>query len=606
VDERAEVAEFRHARKPVPDPLILQVDANLARADLELIEGGTTTLSENPPGRPGDEHPPADDPWRRPADDPTAPPPPGPPSYEPPSYGTPSGPPSYEPPSYGPPSYGAPSYGTPPGSVPQASGPPENAPPSGPPGSVPPTYGQPGTPPTYGQPGTPPTYGQPGYGQPGYGQTGGDQPGYGQPASGQPTYGQPGYGQPGSDQPGYGQPSPGQPASGQPGYGQPGSDQPGYGQPAYGQPGTPPPYGQPGYGQPADPYGQPGYGKSGDVPPGYGQPGYGQPGYGQPGYGQPGYGQPGYGQPGYGQPGYGQPGYGQPGYGQPGYGQPGYGAPGPGQQFYAGPDDPLVSANFGGWWSRSLALLTACWRPMAMIQLIWALPLVLSATAANLLTVGGETVTTTSTDFDAGEVLLPLLVIFAVALVAILLSLVTQLATIQVLVQRATGQPFSIGEALMTGLRRAPAMLGWGFLAGLTILVGLVFCILPGIYLILVLSVLPVIILLERGNGIGRAFQLFHADFGSAIGRIATVIGIMLVVAVIDNVFSSALITTGGLNSDDIGIGIAIVAAVITTAFSIIQTIVVSPMILTAYADMRARHEPFSTAYLVQNGHPSQ
>jgi hypothetical protein len=237
-----------------------------------------------------------------------------------------------------------------------------------------------------------------------------------------------------------------------------------------------------------------------------------------------------------------------------------------------------------------------------MIQLIWALPLVLGGVASNLLTLGGETVTTTSADFEVSEVLIPLLIIFAVVLVAILLSLITQLATIQVLVQRATGQPFSIGDALLTGLRRAPAMIGWGLLAGLTILVGLVFCILPGIYLALVLSVLPVIVLLERGNGIGRAFQLFHADFGSAIGRIATVIGIMLAVALIDNVFTSAFVNTGNLDADGIGIGIAVVVALISAALSIVQTIVVSPLLLTAYADMRARHEPFSTAYLMPAG----
>ncbi len=394
-----------------------------------------------------------------------------------------------------------------------------------------------------------------------------------------PPYGQPGYGQPG-----YGQPHPGQPGYGQPSPGQPGYGQPGPGQPDYGQPG----------------YGQPGYG-----PPGYGQPGPGQPSYGQPGYGQPGYGQPGYGQPGYGKsddvpPPYGQPGYGQPGYGQPGYGQPGPGAPG--QQFYAGPDDPLVSPNFGGWWNRSLALLSACWRPMAMIQLIWALPLILGGVATNLLSSGADTVTTTtdSIDFQA-DLLVPLLIVFTVVLIAVLLSLVTQLATIQVVVQHATGQRVSVREALLTGLRRAPAMIGWGLLAGLMILVGLLFCILPGIYLILVLSVLSVVVLLERGNAIGRTFQLFHADFGSAIGRIATVIGIILAITVVDNIITTSLLTAGDLGNDSVNVGFAILGAVISAVFTIVSTIVISPMLLTAYADMRARHEPFSTAYLVPN-----
>ncbi len=330
----------------------------------------------------------------------------------------------------------------------------------------------------------------------------------------------------------------------------------------------PPTYGSPAYGQPG--YDQPGYGRSGDVPPPYGQPGYGQPGYGPAGYGPP----------------------------------PGYGAPS--QQFYAGPDDPLVSPDYGGWWNRSIALLSACWRPMGIIQLIWALPLVLASVATNLISMGGgETVTTTSDSFDAAEVIVPLLVVFVVAGVAILLSLVTQLATLQIVVQRATGQPFSVGEALLTGLRRAPAMIGWGLLAGLAILVGLICCILPGIYVILVLTVLSAIVLLERGNAVSRSFQLFHADFGSAIGRVATIVGIMLAFSLIDGVFSNALISAD-LGADSINVGVAVGAAIISTIFSIISTIVVAPLVLTAYADMRARHEPFSTAYLVPNGQPGQ
>ncbi|WP_433828621.1 hypothetical protein ACQP2E_04575 [Actinoplanes sp. CA-015351] len=62
--------------------------------------------------------------------------------------------------------------------------------------------------------------------------------------------------------------------------------------------------------------------------------------------------------------------------------------------------------------------------------------------------------------------------------------------------------------------------------------------------------------LVQRGAGIGRCFQLFHADFGASIARVATVYGIAL--------------------------------GVVGTAF-----------LVTTYADMRARRESFSTAYLM-------
>ncbi|MEV6602468.1 hypothetical protein AB0M36_37305 [Actinoplanes sp. NPDC051346] len=273
---------------------------------------------------------------------------------------------------------------------------------------------------------------------------------------------------------------------------------------------------------------------------------------------------------------------------------PGYGAaPQPG--WYASPDDPLVSPNFGGWWTRAFALLSAAWRPMAVVQLFWALPLVLLDVFIILAPV--ETETGTNGEFTGG-LLVALLISLGTDLVAMLLSFVTLLATVQILVQRATDQPVSVREALMTGLRRAPAMLGWGLLSGLLIMVGLLFCILPGLYVALAMSVLPVVVLLERGNGIGRAFELFHANFGAAIGRVATTAGVMLAFTLAGGALVLGLQPTDALSGDDVTVGVALTTAIISTTVSIISNVVVSPLLLTAYADMRARHEPFSTAYL--------
>jgi hypothetical protein len=41
-----------------------------------------------------------------------------------------------------------------------------------------------------------------------------------------------------------------------------------------------------------------------------------------------------------------------------------------------------------------------------------------------------------------------------------------------------------------------------------------------------------------------------------------------------------------------------VASTLVRIAFGLGSSIVVTPMVLTAYADMRARHEPFSTAYL--------
>ncbi|GAB2597850.1 hypothetical protein Aab01nite_73580 [Paractinoplanes abujensis] len=424
--------------------------------------------------------------------------------------------------------------------------------------------------------GTPPSSGPAGPPPPPYAPSGDSEPTAATPPPGQDPW--EGYTDPNQT------PPPGHDAPGAPGSGPAAPGGPGYGAPPPGTPGhgTPPP-GTPGYGTP--PPGTPGYGTPPPGTPGYGTPPPGTPGYGPPPYGNGGYGTPGYGAPGYGPP----PGYDPNTY--PYGAQPAYGLP---SGYYAGPDDPLVSPDFAGWFRRSFTLLSAVWQPMTLVQLVWAVPLLAIGVVAALITPDASVITDPQ-DVSFDDFLEPLLIILPFTLAAVVLSMVSQLATLDILVQRATGRPVSVGTALKNGLRRFFPLLGWQILAGLIILVGLLFCILPGLYFAVVLTVLTPIILLERGEGISRAFQLFHANFGAALGRIATVYGFYLAFTFVEGIFTSVIDPSGTA-----GTGVALFLAVVSTAFSVASGVVVAPMVLTAYADMRARREPFSTAYLAQ------
>ncbi|GIE95755.1 hypothetical protein Ari01nite_32200 [Paractinoplanes rishiriensis] len=329
-----------------------------------------------------------------------------------------------------------------------------------------------------------------------------------------------------------------------------------------------------------DPFGPPA-GSSPATPGGYPPPGYDPQASGPP----PGYGPPTYGPPAYGPPAYGPPAYGSP----PGYGAPAGGLP---PTYYAGPQDPLVSADFSGWWDRSSRLIRAAWQPLALIQLIAAVPLFVVSVATTLVT-NSDVVVSESTDFDAATFFGALFGIFALFLIPVVLGLITQLAALRYLVQLALGQPITIGQALRSVLGRAPALLGWAIVAGLIILVGLILCVLPGLYMIAVVAVLPAIVLLEPGKGLGRAFELFHADFGAALARIATLMGITIGIS-----FATSFILGALTPATDPAVATVVLTELVTAAFSVAIGIVFSPMLLTAYADMRARKEPFSTAYL--------
>jgi hypothetical protein len=261
--------------------------------------------------------------------------------------------------------------------------------------------------------------------------------------------------------------------------------------------------------------------------------------------------------------------------------------------FYPGPNDPLVSANFSGWWTRSFRLLSVSWRQILSVHLIWAIPLLIFNVVSNLLPSDVE-----STDnIDMSDVLIVLAVAIPLVGVGLLLSMIAQLAALHVVVQRALGRPVSIGVALMAGLRRTPAMVGWGFLEILLVAGGVLLCVLPGIYVVLVLMILPAIILLERGVGIGRAFELFHADFGAAMARVGTILAVSVAAAIVENAFTAAL-TRGATDVSTVGMDVMIPVAIMSTVVSVASSVVTAPLILTAYADMRSRREPFSTAYL--------
>jgi hypothetical protein len=116
------------------------------------------------------------------------------------------------------------------------------------------------------------------------------------------------------------------------------------------------------------------------------------------------------------------------------------------------------------------------------------------------------------------------------------------------------------------------------------------------LYLGAVFTVLPAIVLLERGNAISRSFQLLHADIGSALGRIVVYYAVSVLFVVVEGLFASAISAIGTSTA------VTVVSTAVAIVFTLASAVALAPMILTAYADMRARREPFSTAYLAPAG----
>ncbi|MET7425883.1 hypothetical protein [Dactylosporangium sp. NPDC005555] len=283
-----------------------------------------------------------------------------------------------------------------------------------------------------------------------------------------------------------------------------------------------------------------------------------------------------------------------------------------------GDGDPLISPDYPGWWRRSTAVVKQGWRQLAVLQFIGFLMSLLFSVPQALLVLdwtkdlpsSGVTVdpeTGQAVTPDLGPVLATLGLAFVGGFLAILATFVVAIACNHVAVSVAAGLRPRLGAALGLAVRRVFPLIGWQIVAGLIMLVGLCACIVPVIYLSAVFMLLPVVVTFERGwSAISRCFKLFHRDLGSSISRIATIAGISIGVGVAGFVISSIVQAAGGPSVTLGGQGTVdtryVVALVVGTALAELiaraAAVLTAPLTLTAYADLRARTEPLTTATL--------
>jgi hypothetical protein len=289
-----------------------------------------------------------------------------------------------------------------------------------------------------------------------------------------------------------------------------------------------------------------------------------------------------------------------PAYGFPAVAPPVFPAAPPG--LYPAPDDPLVSADFNGWWRKSFRLLKAVWWQAVLLQLFWAVPLIaVEALAGRALSRTFAGLTDAPDNFrpDWHPFLQSLYYVVPLIVLTALLGLVGSLAMPGLVVQAALGGPPSVWRAVRTAIPRLPAYIGWGFLAFLLALAGFVCCFLPGYYVAVVLTVLPVVVLLERGGAIARCFRLFHANVGDALVRLFTMIGLNIVVSTVGQVLIGIVASPSDLvRPDGVSWSGLLTLTALATVVTAVSAVVLSPMTVTTYADLRARYEPFSTVYL--------
>ncbi|MEV6374708.1 hypothetical protein [Micromonospora musae] len=446
-------------------------------------------------------------------------------------------------------------------------------------------------------------------------------------------------------------PPPATPPPGQPGpYGSdPDQTGPQPGRP--GEPITPPAHGgpgaQPGWPPPGTPATPPGWDPTGagtpGATPGWDPTGAGTPGA-TPGWGPTGAGAPGA-TPGWDPAGAGAQGatpgwdpnasgWGQPGtpsgWGYPPAGHPaaptpaGYppaAGPYPGQTWYGGPaagwyppgidpNDPLVTppgVGLGGWWQRCLGAVRRGWRVLLPLLLLTQ---VLPGVVFSVISLGVDPtarwdVSTAQDpsrlpDTFVGDVTVLLLVSLAGSVLIGLVQCLGWAAGTWVIARQAAGEVVDLPGALRYGVRRMFGLWGWTLLAGLTIAVGVCFCILPGIYVAFALSLFGPVYLFERVNPLGRAWGMFHKQFAMVLGRVALVAAVLLVLSLVVGGLQGAAVAPFGvdpLGSAGTAIGVIVVLAITGVLTLPVQFLQLVGLVVT-YAEQRALEGPVNSARL--------
>ena len=161
------------------------------------------------------------------------------------------------------------------------------------------------------------------------------------------------------------------------------------------------------------------------------------------------------------------------------------------------------------------------------------------------------------------------------------------------------GDPISSRSSLRYALRRMPALVGVSILGTLLASLGLIFCIVPGVYLWVAFFV-AVPALLVEGVGpikaLGRSRRLVKGRWWPMCG--VALVGYFLVFLV-SGVVSGLVLGVAAVGSRGTVVGF-VLATLSTTVGSMLTTPAVAAFATVAYIDLRVRHEGFDLLLLAQ------
>lgn len=226
------------------------------------------------------------------------------------------------------------------------------------------------------------------------------------------------------------------------------------------------------------------------------------------------------------------------------------------------------------------------------IFLVMVAPLsLLTGLSATLLTNSMMDAVTTvelGTMPDFSDLIVPIMLTYIVSILTTTMN-ITVFTEFCMLVHRNGGEGFSISNFFKQSIRSYPSNIGTFILVAIMTLIGAVFCILPGVYLAIPLTLIFAVRANEQssfGNSISRCFSIIKGNWWSTFGTYL-VLGIILfvlmmciyvplsVLGVINNMFSTSL------EPSVIATKATVTTMVITTIVGIFNQFLLSSMYIT-------------------------
>jgi hypothetical protein len=212
----------------------------------------------------------------------------------------------------------------------------------------------------------------------------------------------------------------------------------------------------------------------------------------------------------------------------------------------------------------------------------------------------GPNITTNNTvSFSGSDVTTFFVGVGVALLINALAGKLAQGACFRAVADAYLGDPISARSSLRYALRRLPALVGVSVLGTLLASLGLIFCIVPGVYLWVAFFVAVPALLVEGAGPIralGRSRRLVRGRWWPIFG--VAIVGYFLVFLV-SGVISGLVLGVSAVGSHGTVVGF-VLATLSTTIGSMLTTPAVAAFATVAYIDLRVRHEGFDLLLLAQ------